>query len=118
MSHRIEIEKFCRSFLNGGYQQLHGIVSKYDEQFARINIQFTYDNFHSTFELICSRFFATRPATSAYVLAVLGFAMAIDKKINHSSWYRTDMLVISMTDILVDIIFNPNMFASNRCILF
>ena len=118
MSHRIEIEKFCRSLLNGGYQQLHEIVSKYDEQFARINIQFTNDNFHSTFELICSRFFASRPATSAYVLAVLGFAMAIDKKLNHLSWYSRDMLVISMTSIPVDINFNPNMFTSNRCIIF
>ena len=110
MSHRIEIEKFCRSLFNGRYQQLHGIVSKYDEHFARINIQFTYDNFHSTFELICIRFFATRPATSAYVLAVPRFGMAVDKKLNH-------MLVVSMTSILVDINFNPNMFTSNRFIL-
>ena len=118
MNSRIEIEQFCRSFLNGDYQQLHGIVSKYDEYFARINIQFTVDNFLSTFNSICSRVFTIRPATSAYVLAVLGLAMAIDKKLNHLTWYRTDMLVVSMTNILVDINFNPNMFTSNRCILF
>ena len=99
MSSRIEIEQSCRSFLNGGYQQLHGIVSKYDEQFARINIQFTADNIHSTFKSICSRFFTIRPATSAYVLAVMGFAMAIDKKLNHLKSYRTDMLVVSISRI-------------------
>ena len=118
---RTDIEQFCwRFLLDGDYQHLHRIVAKYEGKFARINIEFTVANFDSTFQLICKILFTTRPATSAYVLAVLGFAVAIDNQLKHLEWYRSDTMIVSLTGILVDINFNPRCIESTGsfCVLF
>lgn len=116
----IEIEQFCRGFLNGNYQHLHQIIAKYDGKFARINIVFTSNNFDNIFQLICKNLFTIRPATTGYVLAVLGFAVTIDNQLkNSSSWYRSDTMVSSLTSVLIDINFDPRCVEYTRsfCIL-
>ena len=111
---RIEIEKFCRGFLlDGDYQHIHRIVAEYDEKLACINIEFTASNFNSTFQQICKNLFATRSATTGYILAVLAFAVTIDNRLKHSSsWYSSDVMIVSLTSVLVDVNFNPSRVAT------
>ena len=116
----VEIAQFCRGFLNGNYQHLHQIVAEYDGKFARIDIVFTSHNFDNTFQLICKYLFTARPATSSYVLAVLGFAVTIDNQLkNSSTWYSSDIMVGSLTSVLVDINFDPRCVEYTRslCVL-
>ena len=116
----VEIEQFCRGFLNGNYRHLHQIITRYDGEFARIDIVFTSNNFDNTFQLICKNLFTIRPATSGYVLAVLGFAVTIDNQLkNSSSWYRSDTMVSSLTSVLIDINFDPRCveYTGSFCIL-
>ena len=110
---RTEIEHFCRGFLlDGNYCHLHKIVAEYDEELlCSIDIEFTANNFDTTFQAICRSLFAIRPVTTAYVLAVLGFAMNIDNRLKHLSWYRSDEMIVSLTSVLVDVKFDP------RCIV-
>ena len=114
MMSRTEIEQFCRGFLlDGDYQHLHRIVAEYDEKLACINIEFTASNFNSTFQQICKNLFATRSVTAGYVLAVLAFAVNIDNRLKHSSsWYSSDVMIVSLTSVLVDVNFNPSRVAA------
>ena len=96
---RTDIENFCRGFFRGDYRHLHEIFAEYDEQlsYSIDMLTFTASNFDITFQAICRSLFATRPATTAYVLAVLGFAMNIDNRLKHSSsssWYRSDAMIV------------------------
>ena len=117
---RTEIEQFCRRFLlDHDYQHLQLIITEYDERFAHVNIEFTFENFNSTFQLICKNLFTARPATSAYVLTILGFAMNIDRRLKISYWYKSDDMIALLTDVLVDVHFSPkSMIDYKFCILF
>ena len=119
---RTEIEQFCRGFLlDGDYQHLHRIAFEYDEKIALINIEFTASNFSSTFQQICKNLFATRSVTTGYVLDVLAFAVNIDNRLKHSSssWYSFDVMIVSLTNVLVDVNFIPSqvVFAGSFCTL-
>ena len=109
-----EIERFCRDLLlldneGGKYQHLQKIITEYDARLScsiEIHI-FTADNFDTMFRGICRRLFETRPASTTYVLALLSFAVHIDKRLKDISWYKTDMTISVLTRELVHINFNP-----------
>ena len=120
---RTEIEHFCRGFLlYGNYYHLHKIVAEYDEQLlCSIDTElFTANNFDQTFQTICRSLFAIRPVTATYVLVVLGFAMNIDNRLKHLSWYRSDEMIISLASVLVDVKFDPKCIVAEYtfCTLF
>ena len=110
MSRPAEIEEFCRSFLLGtNYQHLHEIIGEYDEQFNSIDIHlFEAVFFNETFKMICRSLFAKRPASNAYVLALLGFAVNIDSRLKGTEWYTVDAMISSLTQVLLDVNFNIN----------
>ena len=110
MSRPAEIEEFCRSFLLGtNYQHLHEIIGECDEQFNSIDIHlFEAVFFNETFKMICRSLFAKRPASNAYVLALLGFAVNIDSRLKGTEWYTVDAMISSLTQVLLDVNFNIN----------
>ena len=118
-----EIERFCRDLLlldkeggGGKYQHLQKIITEYDAQLSysiEIHI-FTVDNFDTVFRGICRRLFETRPASTTYVLALLSFAVHIDKRLKDISWYKTDMTISVLTRVLVHINFNPARLHANH----
>ena len=80
--HREEIMEFCRNFINGDNKHLHDIIDNYRHLFSQIDIQhlnLTQEMFDHSLKNICKRLFNTRPADMSYIIAILGFALSLNK---------------------------------------
>ena len=113
MTHRDEIEKFCRNFLHGNiHRQLHELIGNYEHVFSQIDIQqFTQDPLDCSFHRICSEVFTHIPVSNGNIIVILGFSEAIHKyRQGSSSWYTIDILMYSLVNVLEDINFHPNQF--------
>ena len=118
-SHAKEIEQFCREFLlDNGYRHIHDIIGEYDERMSCIDISsFTAHNFDRSFQMVCRSLFAVRAASTAYIVAVLGFAVNVDRRLKEdgansassssSSWYNPDIMIVSLVSALARVNFNP-----------
>ena len=112
LQYRKEIEQFCYDFIKGGNVYLHNLVDNYRHLLAQIDIRrlnITQEMFDRSFKNICRKLFDTRPADKGYIIALLGFALTLHEYhlLYHCSWYHVDMLIISLTDVLEDIHFQP-----------
>ena len=120
---RDEIETFCRNFLYGNNDQLNELIYNYRFILAQLDIQqiqFTQDTFDSSFKRICSEVFIHRPINNGYIIAILGFAKAINEYHYTSSWFRIDILIHSLISVLEGIDFHPDQLLlapSASCIL-
>ena len=119
---RDQISRFCRDFFQGNNQWLCVVVAESKHMFTQIDIQslrFTQDTFAATFQRICKLLFMARPATSGYVIAMLGFAVRVHEYHRDCSWYTFDTLIDSMANVLEETDFNPKQLTKspNFCIL-
>ena len=122
MTRRSEIEEFCRQFLRGNIDYLNNIISQSKNILLQIDLEklnISKDTLDVVFKNICERLFTLRSIENAYIIAVLGFAMEIHIYHHASSWYSTDLLVASLTNVLVIIDFNPIQLttSANFCLL-
>ena len=51
-----------------------------------------------------------KPVSYGHVIAVLGFADKIHREYEHTSWYKIDMLLHPLTDVLSEIDFDVDVF--------
>ena len=119
MSSYEEVHAFCCRLLDGGYPRIHNTIREYQELYTTINVNmFTKDNFDKLFQSICTDVFARRDYSKPYVIALLGFAIHINRRLEQSCmWYTRDLLVRVVTDVLVAINFKPCKVVS-RCSTF
>ena len=122
--HRKEIEQFCHDFIKGGNIHLHNLIDNYRHLFTQIDIRqmnITQEMFDRSFKNICRKLFNTRPTDKSYSIALLGFALTLHEyhQSYHCSWYRVDMLINSLVDVLEDINFQPKELSeeSTYCII-
>ena len=115
---RSEIQRFCHRVLQGGYHHLHTIADKYEDSYIAITnmVTFTKENFDIRFQSICIELFNRRCSTS-YIAALLGFTIHLDHHLEHHSWYKSNIIVNSATEVLVGIKFKPYKDVSMCCIL-
>ena len=108
MSRPAEVEEFCRSFLLGtNYQHLYKLMGERSVELDSIDVHlFAADNFNEVFQNICGSLFAQRPASNSYILALLGFAVNIDRRLKGKEWYAVDAMISSLTWALLNVNFN------------
>ena len=82
-------------------------------------LNFTKYTFEKSFQKICKQLFIERPATNAYIIAMLGFAVEVNEYLYSCVWYNIDMLIHSITNVPEETDFNPKLLTkpSNFCIL-
>ena len=103
--------------------QLNELIPNYRFMLAQLdiqNIQYTEDSFDSSFKRICSEVFIHRPVKNEYVIAIVGFAKAVNDYHCNSSWPRIDILIHSLINIPEGIDFHSDQLllaASDSCIL-
>ena len=111
MNRRSEIEQFCRDFLRGDITYLNNIISQYSATLSQIDLEklniSNKDTLEAVLKSICEKLFTLRPVQDNYIVAVLGFAMEVHMYHRACSWYNTDLLVASLTNVLVSIDFRP-----------
>ena len=105
---RKDLEQFCRDFLNERNRNLYNVIDNYRHLFAQIDIQqlnLIQETFDSSFKSICRKLFNIRPAERNYIIPLLGFALTLDEYhlSRHYSWYHTEILINSMTDLLAGV---------------
>ena len=127
MSSRAAIEYFCRNFFSGHYDHLQRIAGEYEDRFCSIDVQTLSDSgtFDSAFQDICRRVFTSKQSSincsDAYVIAVLGFALRMNKQLKDYSWYTQETMICSLTNALVEVNFKPYRLVSTThitCTLF
>ena len=99
------IEEFCKHILNGQNKQLYQLINNYASSFELLeDTMTTTSNLESSFKAICEELFKLRPAKGAYIIAILGYALKLNKyHTEHSqTWYKTELLTCSLTNILKD----------------
>ena len=109
MNRRSEIEQFCRDFLRGDITYLNNIISQYSTILSQIDLEklnISKNTLEVVLKSICEKLFTLRPVQDNCIVAVLGFAMEVHMYHRASSWYNTDLLVASLTNVLVSIDFN------------
>ena len=119
---RKEIEHFCIDFFQGNNKKLYTVVEDCKHMLTQIDIRcltFTKYTFEKSFQRICKLLFIQRPATNAYIIAMLGFAVEVNEYLYDCLWYNIDILINSMTNVLEETDFNPKLLTkpSNFCIL-
>ena len=103
-----DIEQFCRDNFKGRNRHLHGVIDNHRHLFDQDDIQqlnLTQETFDSSFKRIYSKLFDTRPADRNYIISLLGFALTWHEYHlwYHYSWYHIEMLIDSLTYILMGV---------------
>ena len=94
--------RFCQSVLNGKDKQICRIISAHD--FSPLNVgvlNLSKDTFKDSFTSVCAELFSTRPAHASYIIVVFADALKLDEYHRSKAWYETDILVYSLTDVLI-----------------
>ena len=103
------IKDFCADILNGKnvlleQQILRYYSSTYDTFFVDHDVM-TFPALENHFRLVCANVFSHRPATGAYIIVILGYALKLHRyHMEHSkSWYNIELdttICITLADIL------------------
>ena len=107
-----EIKQFCHDFLRKRKRHLHDVIDNYKHLFTQIDIKqlnLMEETFDSSFKRISGLLFDSRPANKNYIISLLGFALTLHEYhlSCHCSCYHIEMLVDSLTDILMGVGFQP-----------
>ena len=108
--YRKELATFCRNFINGDYKHLNAIIDNYRHLFMQIDIQelnLTQKTFDSSFKGICKKLFDIRSTDKGYIISLLGLALALHKYHLPLCWYHIDILIDSLTEVLMGVDFQP-----------
>ena len=108
--YREEIMEFCRNFINGNNKHLLDVIDNDRHLLTQINIHqlnLTQETFDITFKNICRKLFDIRLADKSFIIPLLGFALTLNEYhlSHHYSWYHTEILMDSLTDILAGVDF-------------
>ena len=108
--------RFCRSVLSGENKQICRIIDEHD--FSALNVgvmKLTRDTFEDSFKRVCKDLFSMRPAHTSYIIVVFAYALKLDEYHRCKAWYETDILICSLTDVLIANGFEA--YTSNLCTL-
>ena len=118
---RESIARFCWSVIDGRNKYVGDIIREYKHSIeSRIDIQgmnFKQETFSRDLTNICDVLFTIRRVHMSYIMAVLAFSIELnDYLTNHSSWYNTELLIQTLTNIFLDVGFDPDKITSSyRC---
>ena len=91
------MDDFCRKFLSGdvNYEPLYEILSDYTGAYEQMDSCVFRDreSFQKGFKTICYTVIDTRGCGKPYILAILGWAVHVDKYYNAMEWYDSEILV-------------------------
>ena len=115
MGSREGVELFCRKFFGGHYSYLQRIVGEYEDRYTSIDVQQLLPvnkDFDMEFQRICDTVLSHRERLNktfcdGHVIAILGFAQYTDRQLKGCSWYNRDVMVSSLTDVLLRVKFKP-----------
>ena len=121
--HRRDIIRFCRGVLTRQNDRICGIINEHDLALSPLDIarmNLTKETFGDSFRGVCEELFKMRRPRTAYIIAILAYALKLDEYhlLHSKAWYRTDLLIHSLADVLVDNGFDPDILTvPNRCTL-
>ena len=116
MNMRGNVIRFCWDVIKGRNRDVCGIIHEYKHYISCIDIagmKFTRETFSQDLRNVCDVLFSIRSSRAPYIIAVLAFGLELDKHYSshHTAWYRTELLIYSLTDIFVDIGFDPDVIS-------
>ena len=92
------IRQFCLSFI----LNYKGVSFDFDVS------TITKENLYECIQVISEQLFILRPAREPYVQAFMIFGSNLHWKLQHETWYHTDLLVDAMAHSLEKMNFNPS----------
>lgn len=122
-SYRYEIAQFCRGVLTRQNEQICGLINTQGLTMSRLDIagmNLTRDTFGDSFSGVCEKLFEMRRPRSAYIIAILAYALKLDEYCTlHCTWYSRELLIYTLTDIFVDVGLDPDVLSTRhrRCTL-
>ena len=107
-SYRYEIDQFCRGVLTRQNEQICELIDSQGLAWmSRLDIagmNLTRDTFGDSFSVVCEKLFEMRRPRTAYIIAILAYALKLDEYCTlHCTWYSIELLIYTLTDIFVNV---------------
>ena len=121
--YRHEIDQFCRGVLTRQNERICGLINAHGIAMSRLDIggmNLTRDTFGASFIGVCEKLFEMRRPRTAYIIAILAYALKLDEYCTlDCTWYSRELLIYTLTDIFVDVGLDLNVLSTRhrRCTL-
>ena len=122
-SYRHEIDQFCRGVLTRQNERICGFINTQGLVMSRLDIagmNLTRDTFGTSFIGVCEKLFEMRRPRTAYIIAILAYALKLDEYCTlHCTWYSRELLIYTLIDIFVDVSLDLDVLSTRhrRCTL-